>query len=223
MGIVGQIFNRRWQARFFVTMLLLAFFGVASNDSAWAGTRSAPGGSTIDEDVIASGGGRMSSGSSTIIGTVGQVAVGGSQASSGATLQHGLPKPLQSAGGGALSVVILGDSLVIVDPGSPHSFEAGVFDAVGTVSYQWFKDDTAKAFDVIPGANDATLDLGSVEESDAGLYQVEASDDVTTAVSQPVELRVSAGLPVAGVFGLALLSGAGLLGAPWLMRRRRRR
>jgi hypothetical protein len=189
--------------------------------SAWAGTRSAPGGGTIEEDVIASGGGPMSSGSSSIIGTVGQVAVGGSQAPSGAKLQHGLPKPLVSGGGGALSVVILGDSLVLANAGSPHTFEAGVFDAVGTVSYQWFKDDTAKAFAPISGANDSTLELASVVESDAGLYQVEASDDVTTAVSQPVELQVSVGLPVAGALGLALLTGAGLLGTPWLIRRRR--
>ncbi|HNR33431.1 MAG TPA: hypothetical protein PKI11_21250, partial [Candidatus Hydrogenedentes bacterium] len=98
---------------------------------------------------------------------------------------------------------------------------------LGTVRFQWYKDDGTKAF--VPLADDAlhtgtqTTEMTFVEiaQEDEGLYQVVVSDDFTSIESQ-AQLTVGTALPVAGLAGVAALALASALAGAGALRRRRR-
>lgn len=98
---------------------------------------------------------------------------------------------------------------------------------LGTLQYQWYKDDGSKAFSQVPedafhvGTHTASLTFTQVADEDAGLYMVEVSDLFTSISSQAV-LTVGTAVPVTGVFGLAVLAMASALGGASALRRRKR-
>ncbi len=106
------------------------------------------------------------------------------------------------------------------------SFEVVVEGGLPPVSYQWFKDDGAKAWQPITGANASSLDFPDPQESDSGRYRVEVTEGNSSLsnaemISSEATLTVKKGIPVAGGLGLAALAAAtALLGAARIRRRR---
>ena len=98
---------------------------------------------------------------------------------------------------------------------------------VAPVTYSWFRQRDAKAFEPVRddgrvvGSETSSLTFNPVEFDDAGLYTVYALDGVDIAVSRIATLTVLAQLPVAGMAGLAAL--AAVLGAAGAWRRGRGR
>jgi len=105
--------------------------------------------------------------------------------------------------------------------GDSVSMSVTVTGAVGAVSYQWYREDGSKAWQAVPGANSDTLTFNPVALTDAGQYQCEVSDAVTSVNSPTFTLNVSNGVPAAGVAGLCLL-GVTLAGLGTLRRRNRK-
>lgn len=97
---------------------------------------------------------------------------------------------------------------------------------LGTISYQWFKDDGTKVFQPISGETNPSLTFSPVVDGDAGLYQVEASDQGSTVssnndvVTDSATLTVVAGVPVVGAIGLSVLAAITALGGALALRRR---
>ncbi len=110
--------------------------------------------------------------------------------------------------------------------GNDTTLQVEVSGGLGDVTYQWSKD-VAKALEVIPGANADSLTLSEVSEADSGIYQVNVADEGSTISATSDEiissttLEVSAGVPVAGGFGLAALAALTALGGALAIRRRR--
>jgi len=76
----------------------------------------------------------------------------------------------------------------------------------GTLMYSWTKDGNGIAGEVL-----STLDLGNVDDGDAGTYEVQVSEGDSSfssgaSVVSSATLTVSAGVPAAGGIGLVLLS-----------------
>jgi len=119
------------------------------------------------------------------------------------------------------------DDEVIID--SNYSMSIVVAGGLGPLSYQWFKDDGAKAMQPISdggnisGANADTLAFTPFTAGDAGAYQVSISDNYETIYSSVVTLTAATGVPVAGVFGLAILAALSAAGGAVTLRRRNRR
>jgi hypothetical protein len=92
---------------------------------------------------------------------------------------------------------------------------AVVSNATGHVTFEWQKDNGAKAFSPIPDAPDSPIfTIESLEVGDAGFYRCQVGDSVTAAASSPVQVVVAEGTPVArhpgtGVL-LVILIAAGL-------------
>jgi len=77
--------------------------------------------------------------------------------------------------------------------GGNHQLTVSAEGAVGEKHYQWFFDpegDTARG--PIVDATESVYDLNSVNAEDAGVYDVEVSDDNTTLTSNPALVVVSA-------------------------------
>jgi len=108
------------------------------------------------------------------------------------------------------TLAVLADGPTVIDAiaGDAVSMSVTVTGAVGSVSYQWYREDGSKAWQAIPGANGNTLSFNPVALTDAGQYQCEASDAVTSVNSPTFTLNVSNGVPVAGPLGLLLLAAA---------------
>lgn len=108
------------------------------------------------------------------------------------------------------TLAVLADGPTVIDAiaGDTVSMSVTVTGAVGSVSYQWYREDGSKAWQAIPGANGNTLSFNPVALTDAGQYQCEVSDAVTSVNSPTFTLNVSNGVPVAGPLGLLLLAAA---------------
>lgn len=106
------------------------------------------------------------------------------------------------------------------------AFEVAVEGGLPPVSYQWFKDDGAKAWQPITGANGPKLEFTNPVESDSGLYKVEVTEGDSaqgnaTPLSSQATLTVTKGIPVVGGLGLAALTAlTALLGAGRIRRRK---
>ncbi len=100
-----------------------------------------------------------------------------------------------------LTVTAEGTTLT-VPVGGRAEFSVTVAGAVGAVTYQWFRDDGSKAWVPLTGENDGTLVIDPVSEADAGQYQCEVSDSVTTVTSPVFTLLIGSGVPAAGLLGL---------------------
>ena len=88
--------------------------------------------------------------------------------------------------------------------GGSHTFTVVVSGGYGSLVYQW-KQDGKDVHD----AYDSVFKLTDLDFGDSGEYTVEISDtNGDTIESVPVRLSVPAGLPVAGMGGLALLAAA---------------
>ena len=103
-----------------------------------------------------------------------------------------------------------------------YTFEVQVSNNLGPVTYQWAKDDGAKAFQPIAGETDATFTIASLDYDDAGSYMCTAADSVTSVDSDTIVFTVVKGTPVAGTFGLGLLAALSALGGAMTIRRKRK-
>jgi low density lipoprotein receptor-related protein 5/6 len=122
-----------------------------------------------------------------------------------------------------LSVTILGSSLVSKNTGDTHVFEVTVVGAIGTVTYQWEKQDQASVFQPLPDGNNPWYLFSSLVSDDSGLYRCSVTDAVTSAPSNTVELVVAGELPAIGLLGLIgvaalLVLLGGMLVRPWAQR-----
>jgi len=122
---------------------------------------------------------------------------------------------------------VKGLSNVFVRQKERFTWSVEVEGGLGTVNFQWFKNDQTKAWVPVPEDafhQDTTTDsllFVEVDFDDAGQYRIEVSDDFTMISSQ-AQMSVGVALPVAGVAGLALLSAvSALAGAAGLRRRRK--
>ncbi|MBI1320139.1 MAG: hypothetical protein GC168_14510 [Candidatus Hydrogenedens sp.] len=122
---------------------------------------------------------------------------------------------LVSAG---LEVTLNKKGPVLVEVGAKYTFSVDVVGAVGALSYQWYKEDSAKA-DLPIGPDDSVFVIQSLDYSDAGTYYCVVSDFESSVTSPSVTLNVVASVPAAGALGLAALSAA--LAAITLRKRRR--
>ncbi|HOV60265.1 MAG TPA: DUF5011 domain-containing protein, partial [Candidatus Hydrogenedentes bacterium] len=121
-----------------------------------------------------------------------------------------------------LTVSAVGPTSLQVIQGQSATFEVAVNGEVGAVSLQWFKNDGSKAWVALPGATATTLTFDPVTMADAGTYQCEASDAVTTATSPIFTLSVDeTGIPAAGGLGLAVLAALTALAGAKASRRRK--
>jgi len=104
-----------------------------------------------------------------------------------------------------------------VPVGGRAEFAVTVTGAVGAATYQWFRDDGSKAWVPLTGENAASLVIDPVSEADAGQYQCEVSDSVTSVTSPVFTLAIGSGVPVMAPVGMALaglaLALVGVLGA----------
>lgn len=105
--------------------------------------------------------------------------------------------------------------------GDDHTFEVTAANNIGTVTYQWKKDDGSKALQDISGETNSTLVLTDLQESDSGDYACEVSDAVTSVTTPTVTLTVINGVPAVGLAGLGLLAIASALGGALTLRRKR--
>jgi hypothetical protein len=111
--------------------------------------------------------------------------------------------------------------------GEDGTWSVAVTGGLGTVGYQWLKDDGSKAFvPVVDGAGITgsatdTLAITGFTAGMAGFYQVEATDDFENLILGPAGLAVEAGVPAAGGLGLGLLAALAALGGAVTIRRRK--
>lgn len=123
------------------------------------------------------------------------------------------------------AVVIIGD-----DYSMTVLAEGGVAEnGLGELRYQWQKQTAGKAWENltdggnISGANTNTLVFSPFEEGDGGQYRCVINDDLTDIVySNVATLTEATGIPVAGVFGLGVLTALSALAGAFTLRRRQR-
>lgn len=126
-----------------------------------------------------------------------------------------------------LSITSQPDDVTVVEGGRAE-FSVAVAGGLGQITYQWEKDDGAKAFQPIPGANDPTLVIDPAGPADEGSYRVTISDAGSTitptgdtVVSNSATLTLGEDVPLAGLGGLALLSAVTALAGTLALRRRK--
>ncbi len=117
---------------------------------------------------------------------------------------------------------------VTVPRGGRAEFSVAISGGLGDITFQWEKDDGAKAFQPIIGENGPTLVIDPVTETDEGSYRVTISDTgstvtptADTVVSTVATLTIGEGVPLAGLGGIALLSAATALAGAVALRRRK--
>lgn len=106
-------------------------------------------------------------------------------------------------------------------------FSADVTGGLGALSYQWLKEDAAKAFvpltdtGGITGSTSPLMTLNDTNTDDNGTYHLAVSDDVGETLSAPTTLDVEPTLPAAGLGALAAMAAAFTgLGATRMRRRK---
>ncbi|HNY85655.1 MAG TPA: DUF5011 domain-containing protein [Candidatus Hydrogenedentes bacterium] len=135
----------------------------------------------------------------------------------------------------ASATVVVGSRMSVTDGlenktltiGADFTWSITVTGGIGTLNYQWLKDDGSKAFvpvsdgGGISGSTTAALVITGFTADMAGDYQVEVSDDFDNIVVGPATLGLGSGLPAAGGLGLAALAALTALGGAVTIRRRK--
>ncbi|HOQ31718.1 MAG TPA: DUF5011 domain-containing protein [Candidatus Hydrogenedens sp.] len=126
----------------------------------------------------------------------------------------------------------ISDAEVIIDNDYSMTVlaEGGVAEnGLGELRYQWQKQTAGKAWENltdggnISGTNTNTLVFSPFEEGDGGQYRCIISDDLTDIVySNVATLTEATGIPVAGVFGLGVMTALSALAGAFTLRRRQR-
>jgi len=95
--------------------------------------------------------------------------------------------------------------------------------AVGTVSYEWKKQDIGGEFIVIPDAlNSPTYVIDAAQMDDSGVYRCDVSDSMVTEPSPLITLTVGTGIPVAGMAGIALTAALAAVAGISALRKRQK-
>ncbi|HPU97487.1 MAG TPA: Ig domain-containing protein, partial [Candidatus Hydrogenedentes bacterium] len=124
---------------------------------------------------------------------------------------NSLPGQLQIAGHLTVTQDIA-DATVI--RGTRFEWQVLVDGGLGTIRYQWRKDDGSKAFipltdgGGIVGTDTHTLVFTSFQESQAGTYDVVISDDFESVTAGPATLYYDQGIPAGGMALYSLLGAA---------------
>lgn len=111
-------------------------------------------------------------------------------------------------------------------PGDPVDLFVVVEGGLDPITYAWFKDDGAKAWESIPGDTD-TLSFADPQIEDSGRYRVEVTEGASTRGGSPqtiiseATLNVSTGVPVGGPLGLLLLTAITSLAGAAALRRKK--
>ncbi|HPU96877.1 MAG TPA: DUF5011 domain-containing protein [Candidatus Hydrogenedentes bacterium] len=116
---------------------------------------------------------------------------------------------------------------IALQSGANYDWSFSVTGGLGTVSYQWYRDDGSKAFVPLSdgpnfsGTNSNTLSISNFEQSLAGSYQCEVSDEFESIIVGPATITYDPGVPVAGGIGLAALAALTALAGAAAVRRRK--
>ncbi len=95
--------------------------------------------------------------------------------------------------------------------------------AVGTVSYEWKKQDIGGEFIVIPDAlNSPMYTIAAAQLEDSGIFRCDVSDSMYTEPSPEITLTVGTGIPVAGMAGVALAAALAAIAGATALRRRQK-
>jgi hypothetical protein len=119
-----------------------------------------------------------------------------------------------------VTVSISGTSPIEVTAGDSHTFQTAITGGTGEIHYQWYFEADGKGFTILTGEEGSTLGLTDISLDDAGYYQCHVWGDITSAESDPVQLRVASGVPVTGAAALAGLSIVLLAGSLLIQHRR---
>jgi hypothetical protein len=109
----------------------------------------------------------------------------------------------------------------ILEPGAELVLRVQVTGMIGTVVYDWQKDNGAKAFQTLNAPDSPVYEDTDFTEEDAGLYRCVVSDSVTTITSAVFDIDVTTGVPAAGLAGILLLAGICAAGGACQQRRRK--
>jgi hypothetical protein len=120
-----------------------------------------------------------------------------------------------------LAAIAISATDPVVQSGDTVTFEVMATGAIGSVNYQWLKDNTSKALVPLTGETDSVLIIAPALPFDSGEYVCEVSDDVTTVQSPVFTLTILGGLPLAGLGGLVALSAAIAAAAAGSLRRKK--
>lgn len=102
-------------------------------------------------------------------------------------------------------------------------FAVQVDGGIGSLSYQWYKNNVSLGEDpsfAYP-SNQATLSIPVVAATDEGAYKCVVSDDNESVTSNVVALTLVAGTPAAGPLALSLLSMVLVGAGAWVSRRKK--
>jgi len=116
---------------------------------------------------------------------------------------------------------------IALQSGANYDWSFTVTGGLGTVSYQWYRDDGSKAFVPLSdgpnfaGTNTSTLNIINFQQSLAGSYQCEVSDDFESIIVGPATITYDPGVPVTGGIGLAALAALTALAGAAASRRRK--
>ena len=116
--------------------------------------------------------------------------------------------------------VDVNDLAPLAHSGGTYTFSAIALNAIGSVSYQWQREVGLNNW-VNLGIGGSDYTIPSLVLGDTGTYRCEATDAVTTAYSADVVLTVEAGVPVAGLAGLSLVTVVTALAGAARLRRKR--
>jgi len=120
----------------------------------------------------------------------------------------------------SLTVSVVGPLFRQADEGDSVTLEVAVTGAVGPASIQWERQ-VGNAWQPIVGEESLTYTIPFVNPSDFGNYRATASDSISTAVSQVINLVLTGSLPAAGLVGLIGMSIATALAGVVGLRRRK--
>lgn len=113
--------------------------------------------------------------------------------------------------------ILDGPTDVVAAGGASHTFTVTPEGGFEPLTYEWYKVGQAG-----PVSTERDYTIASINAAHAGIYYVQVSDDNGSSVqSGPAELRISSGMPVAGLAGLAGLAAAITAAAAAAIRRRR--
>jgi hypothetical protein len=136
----------------------------------------------------------------------------------------GYPKSVSSS---RASLQVVEHMTIVSQPASMslQTDESGAFSVtvsggMGTITYQWTKDGTANP---ITDATTSVYSIASMVSTDAGAYSCVVADDNETLVSAIANLvwTSGTGVPVAGLAGLSLLTGAFAIAGAFRIRRKK--
>ncbi len=98
--------------------------------------------------------------------------------------------------------------LITVNEGDSCSLSVEVIGGMGPRKYQWYLDDTVKAWSALTGETGPILDISHAGAEDNGVYHCEVTDAHETIASPQARLQVQRLVPVTGEVGLLLTAAA---------------